>query len=54
VAVVFRQAMMAALLHLVEGGMLTPPPPSRDQIAKARSPNATATRWVTGASTASS
>jgi hypothetical protein len=43
-----------ALLHLVDGWHADAAPPSRAQIANANSLNATATRWVTGSSTASS
>jgi len=43
-----------ALLRLVSARQADAMPPIQDQIAKASSSNATAIRWFTGSSTASS
>jgi hypothetical protein len=47
-------ALDVALLRLVSARQADAMPPIQDQIAKASSSNATATRWFTGSSTASS
>jgi len=47
-------ALSMALLRLVSAQQADAMPPIQDQIAKASSSNATAIRWFTGSSTASS